>query len=206
MNRSARPALQRLIPRPGLVLALWGVWLLLQQSVDLGHLILGAVLALLLARLAPAPSTAAAQRHSFEGLVPEDQVIACDEEHQSDQPDPSPLSRLYAGLQLMTVVLIDILRANLEVARQILGPQADLQTAWIEMPLRVQSDRGITLLTHIITMTPGTLSARISSDRRTLSVHALHAPDPQAVIASIQSRYENRVRVLCDRNPAGSQP
>lgn len=181
MNRPGRHAVQRLIPRPGLMLALWIVWLLLQQSVDLGHLILGAVLALLLARLAPAPSTPELQRHSS-------------------------VSRLNAGMQLMAVVLIDILRANLEVARQILGPQARLQTAWIEMPLRVKSDRGITLLTHIITMTPGTLSAQISSDRRTLSVHALHTPDPQAVIASIQSRYEDRVMVLCDPNPAGSQP
>lgn len=206
MNRPSRNALQRLIPRPGLVLALWGVWLLLQQSVDLGHLILGAVLALLLARLAAAPTTAQLPRHCVEGLVPADQMIACGEGHPSDRPDSSPLTRLQAGLQLMAIVLIDIVRANLDVARQILGSQARLQTAWIEMPLRVQSDRGITLLTHIITMTPGTLSAQVSGDRRTLSVHALHAPDPQAVIAAIQSRYEDRVMVLCDPKPSGSRP
>jgi len=178
MNIPFQRWLQRRVPRPGLALALWAVWLLLQQSLDAGQVLLGAALALLLAGLAP--------------------------HHEPTLPGRPIASRITAGLRLVLVVLIDILRANLQVALQILGPQARLQTAWIDLPLQVKSDLGITLLTHIITMTPGTVSARISSDRKVLHVHALHAPDPQAVIESIRSRYECLVIALCDPSPEGS--
>jgi len=48
----------------------------------------------------------------------------------------------------------------------------------------------VVVLAGIVTMTPGTLSAGISADRRVLTIHCLHAPDPVAVIASITTRYE----------------
>jgi multicomponent K+:H+ antiporter subunit E len=39
-------------------------------------------------------------------------------------------------------------------------------------------------------MTPGTLSVDIGEDLRTLTIHSLHAPDPQRIIDSIRTRYE----------------
>ena len=38
--------LQRLFPHPLLTLILWGIWLLLNNSIDPGHIVLGAVGAL----------------------------------------------------------------------------------------------------------------------------------------------------------------
>ena len=43
-------------------------------------------------------------------------------------------------------------------------------------------------------MTPGTLTADLSADGRLLLVHALHAPDPDAVRDEIKSRYEARLQ------------
>ncbi len=52
----------------------------------------------------------------------------------------------------------------------------------------------ISLLAGTITMTPGTLTADVSADGRTLLVHALHAPDPDAVRDEIKTRYEARLK------------
>ena len=45
-------------------------------------------------------------------------------------------------------------------------------------------------LAGIITMTPGTLSAELSEDRRHLLVHAFNVDDEPALIAQIKARYE----------------
>ena len=39
-------------------------------------------------------------------------------------------------------------------------------------------------------MTPGSLAADLSQDRRTLLVHGLDVPDAQAMIDEIKQRYE----------------
>ena len=48
----------------------------------------------------------------------------------------------------------------------------------------------ITALASLITLTPGTVSAELSDDRRYLLIHALDLQDPEALIDEIKSRYE----------------
>ena len=47
-----------------------------------------------------------------------------------------------------------------------------------------------------ITLTPGTLSCDLSQDRDALLVHCLHAPDPEAVLEEIKTRYEARLKEI----------
>lgn len=110
--------------------------------------------------------------------------------------DPRLPATFAATLALLAVVGRDILVANLDVARRVLGPERELVPAFIWVPLDVHTPEAIALLSSIITLTPGTLSADLSGDRRYLLVHALHAPDPDAIVAQIKSRYEARLQRL----------
>jgi multicomponent K+:H+ antiporter subunit E len=87
-------------------------------------------------------------------------------------------------------VLWDILLANVTVARLILGPQRRLQPALVELPLDLDDKFALTILANTISLTPGTVSASLSADRRTLLVHALNVHDEAALIAEIKTRYE----------------
>ena len=58
------------------------------------------------------------------------------------------------------------------------------------MPLDIANIHGIAALTSFITLTPGTVSAALSEDRRHLLVHVLHLEDATALINEIKSRYE----------------
>ena len=71
--------------------------------------------------------------------------------------------------------------------------QDQIRSAWITVPLDLTSTEAITLLAGSVTMTPGTLTADMSKDGRALLIHALHAPDPDAIRAEIKSRYEARL-------------
>jgi multicomponent K+:H+ antiporter subunit E len=151
----------RLLPHPLLTPALATVWLLLNNSAAPGHILLG----LLLGWLIPLFTL-------------------------RFWPEPVRLRRPWRLLRFLAVVLYDIVMANLVVARLILGNPARLRPAFIEVPLEVRSELAISLLANTICLTPGTVSARLSEDRRTLLVHALDAPDPDAVRDQIKARYE----------------
>jgi multicomponent K+:H+ antiporter subunit E len=93
-------------------------------------------------------------------------------------------------LRLGLRVLWDIVLSNLEVARRVLGPEARLRPGFVWVPLAVRNPYAITTLAAIITLTPGTVSAELSADRRYLLVHALHLEDPEALVRAIKARYE----------------
>jgi len=98
--------------------------------------------------------------------------------------------RLWRAARFALLVTWDIVVANVAVARLILGPQGRLRPAFISVPLTLEPPLALTLLASIITMTPGTVSAELSGDRRRLLVHALDTDDPAALAAQILERYE----------------
>ncbi|MDD3530155.1 MAG: Na+/H+ antiporter subunit E, partial [Gallionellaceae bacterium] len=136
----------KLLPHPLLSLALALIWLLLNNSVAPGQLVLG----LLLGWLIPLFTRAF-------------------------WPDRVRIRRPVVLLRLVGVLLYDIVVANLAVARRILGDPDRLAPAFIEVPLDLTSDLAISLLANTICLTPGTVSARLAADRRSLLVHALDA-------------------------------
>jgi multicomponent K+:H+ antiporter subunit E len=62
------------------------------------------------------------------------------------------------------------------------------------VPLDVRSDIGIAVLANTVTLTPGTLSADLSADRRELVVHYLDEQDPAELVRGIKSRYEQPIK------------
>ena len=50
------------------------------------------------------------------------------------------------------------------------------------------------VLTTFITLTPGTLSLDVSSDRRTLYIHSMYVDDVEEFRESIKQGYERRVK------------
>lgn len=103
----------------------------------------------------------------------------------------SPLGLIaYIGL-----VIWDVILASVQVARIIVFmPKDQIKSAFIAVPIDLPSSQAITLLAGTITLTPGTLTADISSDGSVLLIHALHAPDPDATRDEIKSRYESRLK------------
>jgi multicomponent K+:H+ antiporter subunit E len=164
----------RLLPHPMLTPILAVIWLLLNNSVAPGHIILG----LLLGWLIPLFTL-------------------------RFWPESVRIHKPWVLLRFLMVVLLDIFLANLVVAMRILGRPQRLQPAFIEMPLALNSDLAISLLANTICLTPGTVSASLSPDRRTLLVHALDAPDPDAILDEIRTRYEAPLKAVFESNEEG---
>lgn len=159
--------MNRCLPQPWLSGFLWLMWLLLVGDWSIGHVLLGAVLGVAIPYIARA----------FDVNAP-------------------PVHRPVLLLRLIGRVLGDIVLANGQVVRRVIGRMDALQPAFVEVPLCLRSDLALTILTSIVTLTPGTVSAVLSVDRRTLLVHGLDVPDDAALISEIQQRYEAPLREI----------
>jgi len=100
------------------------------------------------------------------------------------------LRALVLAIRFTLLVTWDIVVANVAVARLVLGPMERLRPVFVEVPMDLDQPLALALLETIITMTPGTVSADLSDDRRRLLVHVLDTDDPAGLVAQIKARYE----------------
>lgn len=91
-------------------------------------------------------------------------------------------------------VLVELVKANLEVASDVLGVKRKMEPGVVAIPLDARSDLEILVLSNLITMTPGSLSLDISADRRVMYLHTMYMGDePDKLREEIKTRFERRV-------------
>ena len=103
------------------------------------------------------------------------------------------LRRIPQLLRYFAVLIVEILKANIMVAKIVLKPNLNLKPGIIAVPLRTKTDVGITAIANTITLTPGTLTVDISDDGTVAYVHAIDATDPQGICDSIRDDLESYV-------------
>jgi multicomponent K+:H+ antiporter subunit E len=146
-----------------LVLALTGMWLLLNNSIAIGHIVLGLGVSLLMVS-------------RFRAVGPL-------------QPR---LRRPLLAFKLLWRVFVDIVRSNVAVARIVLGLHGKraIKSGFLEVPLDLRDPHGLAALSTIVTSTPGTIWADLSTDGGTLTLHVLDLRDERVAIETIKRRYE----------------
>jgi len=152
-----------------LFLFLLALWLVLNDSVAPGHLLLGGVLAL-------------AGVAAFRRLEPRAGRLK---------------SRPLTAVVLILLLLEDIVRSNLAVARIVLGLGSRNRVAgFLSMPLELRHPGGLAAIACIITATPGTSWVRYDRAGNAVTIHVLDLQDQQAWIRSFKARYERRLREI----------
>ncbi len=101
--------------------------------------------------------------------------------------------RVWYWIKLIVMFHYELIVSSVQVLWDIITPSHRARPAILEMPLDVKSDAGILLVTNLISLTPGTLSLDVSEDRKTLSLHAMFADDPDAVIKQLKEGMEKWV-------------
>ena len=160
--------IRRLFPHPLLTLMLILVWVMLVNTLTLNAVVFGLIVGIVIPLLT-----------------------------RAYWPDRPTLRNPVGIVIYLLVVLWDIVMANITVARIILFRRnEDMHPNWVTIPLDLRSPEAITVLAGTITMTPGTVTADVAEDGRSLLVHCLDAPDPGAVRDEIKHRYERRLKEI----------
>jgi multicomponent K+:H+ antiporter subunit E len=156
---------ERFLPHPVLTVILALVWVLLVNDFSLANFVFGLLLGISVAKLTSVY-----------------------------WPSRPKIRNPIAILEYSAVVLWDIIVSNVQVAYLILFRRGDsLKSTFVTVPLVLTSPEAIATLAGTITMTPGTVSADLSADGRSLLVHCLDTDDPEATVSAIKARYESRL-------------
>jgi multicomponent Na+:H+ antiporter subunit E len=95
--------------------------------------------------------------------------------------------RPVALLRLVLVFFWELVKASVTVVRQVLQPRARLRQAVIAVPVVGMSDRLLTLLANVISLTPGTLALEVDRPRATLYVHVLNVADTPGAVDDVRA-------------------
>ena len=154
-------AIGRWLPHPLFSLVLAVVWVLLNNRLDGATLLTGAVLGLALPLLTT-----------------------------RFWPGAPVVRRPGAWLRLLGRLVADIAVANLAVAALILRPRCRPRPAFVDYPLTVRGAVPVTVLSSIISLTPGTVTVDVDRRRRRLRIHCLDLESEAALVERIHERYE----------------
>lgn len=111
--------------------------------------------------------------------------------------------QLWRALAFFAFYIRDILRASLKVAYDVLTPTMYMQPGIVGVPLDVKTDVEIAVLANLVSLTPGTLSLDVSSDRKVLYIHAMYIDDwdVERLRAGLKRDLERRVLELLGAEP-----
>jgi len=111
--------------------------------------------------------------------------------------DPSPyFGKMRQSLSFGLFFFKELFIANLQVAADVLTPKDYMQPRVLAIPLDAKTDVEITALANLISLTPGTLSLDVSTDRRVLFIHAMYAADAERARQDIKHGLERRLLEL----------
>lgn len=161
--------MRRWLPYPILSLALVAAWLLLNQSVAAAHILLGVALGIAGGRILGAL-----------------------------QPPHRRPRRAAVAIELFFLVLADIVRSNIAVARIVLNPGQQRTAGFLSLPLELRHPAGLAAVACIITATPGTSWARYDAARNIVTIHVLDLLDEEQWIHIFKQRYERRLREILE--------
>ena len=105
-------------------------------------------------------------------------------------------SRSMALVRFAGFYLWEIVSANLRVARDVATPTSYARPGIVAVPLDARTNVEITLLSNLITMTPGSLTVDVADDRSVIYVHSMFVEDPDELRRAIKEDLERRVLEL----------
>ena len=154
--------MKRFVPSPPLSIAVFVVWVLLNQSLHPATLVLAAILAIVVPLIT-------------RGL----------------RPAKVQMRRPGVALRLLARALIDMVTSALNVARALLTRSpSELNPAFVVVPLDVRDANALAVLAMILCLTPGTAWGELALDRSTLLIHVFDLDDEAAFIELVKTRYE----------------
>lgn len=102
--------------------------------------------------------------------------------------------RLWATFKLTLMFFRELTLSNISVLRVVLRPKLNIQPMIFALPTDLEHDWEITLLSSLITLTPGTIVLNVSDDQRTLYIHAIDVDDVDEAIDSIKNSFEKAIK------------
>ena len=105
-------------------------------------------------------------------------------------------TRTFGLVRFVGFYSVEVVRANVRVAHDVVTPSYRVKPGIVAVPLDARTAAEITLLSNLITMTPGSLAVDVADDRSVIYVHSMFLDDPDELRRQIKEDLERRVLEL----------
>ena len=102
-------------------------------------------------------------------------------------------SRIWAVISLFFLFLKELVLSSYSVFKLVVQPRLNIRPAVFELETELEHDWEVTLLSALITLTPGTLVIGISDDQKKLYIHAIDFEDIEDAVSSIKNTFERAI-------------
>ncbi len=89
--------------------------------------------------------------------------------------------------------LYEMIKANIQVAYDVMTPKYFMRPGIVKYPLNAETEMEISLLSTMISLTPGTLILDISEDKKTMYIHVMYLQDPEKFVKNTKDGLERRL-------------
>lgn len=97
-------------------------------------------------------------------------------------------------IRLVLVFLQELFVSSIFVIRKILTPNLKLTPGIFRLETDLKSDVEITLLSLLITLTPGSVVMEVTPDRKALYVHAMDMPESKEAVIKSTVKFEKAIK------------
>ncbi|MET3682489.1 multicomponent Na+:H+ antiporter subunit E [Alkalibacillus flavidus] len=101
--------------------------------------------------------------------------------------------RVFSVIKLILIFIKELILSSIEIVKHAYKPSINVEPGIFALPIDLTSDKEITLLTSLISLTPGTLSVSVSYDCKHVYIHAMDLPDVEASINDIKQTFESAI-------------
>ena len=104
--------------------------------------------------------------------------------------------RLKKTIQFIFIFFIEMAKANLNVAFQVIHPNVPVKPGIVKVKTILANDSAITILANAITLTPGTLTVDIDEENKELYVHWINVKkiDGKIETGTINKKFEQYLK------------
>lgn len=111
----------------------------------------------------------------------------------AEEGGPITLSFLFHFVTLIAVLLVEIVKSNIQVAKIVLDPKLPISPCFVQVPVRPRKDFNKVLYGNVVTLTPGTLTVDITEEHYV--IHALTQDAAEGLEGSALEEHVLRLEV-----------
>ncbi|MEK5036832.1 Na+/H+ antiporter subunit E [Sporosarcina sp. FSL K6-3457] len=103
------------------------------------------------------------------------------------------LRRLYATIKLLFIFISELTQSSIIVLRQILSPRLKIKPGIFKYETVLKSDVEVTMLSLLLTLTPGSVVMEVSPEGNVLYIHAMDVEQSKDALLSQLGNFEKAI-------------
>ena len=104
------------------------------------------------------------------------------------------LFTLLAILKLLAVFIRELISSSLLVTKQIIRPKINITPGIFTLETDLEGDIEVTLLSLLLTLTPGSVVMEVADDAKVLFIHAMDIPESSDAVIKSTNAFEKAIK------------